>query len=182
MPRYTTFFRASMLAAMIVYGQQAFAGCADFLKVSMRALHAKSSVDLCELSDGKPLLIVNTASHCGFTPQFKGLEEIYQEYKGSGLEVIGFSSNDFNQEASSEAKAAKICYVNNGVSFTMLAPTSVRGANANSVFRELTARAGAPDWNFNKYVVSRDGDVVQRFGSSVAPENETLRNAIEAAL
>ena len=84
-------------------------------------------MNICQAFAGKPLLIVNTASHCGYTPQFKGLEAAWQKYKSRGLVVVGFASDDFNQEDADEAKAAEICFLNNGVTFTMLAPMHVNG-------------------------------------------------------
>jgi glutathione peroxidase len=124
------------------------------------------------------MLIVNTASHCGYTPQFKGLEALHRKYQARGLVVVGFPSDDFNQEAKSEAKTADVCYVNYGVTFTMLAPSLVTGAKGNPVFSELNRRAGEPSWNFNKYLVGADGKSVQRFDSD-APQ---LTRAIEQLL
>jgi glutathione peroxidase len=128
------------------------------------------------------LLIVNTASHCGFTPQFKGLEALHKKYQSRGLTVIGFPSNDFRQEAKDEAKTADICYVNYGVTFTMLAPSSVTGTDANPVFQELNRRAGEPSWNFNKYLVSADGEVVKHFDSGVTPDSAELTRAVAQLL
>ena len=96
--------------------------------------------------------------------------------------VVGFPSDDFNQEAKSEAKTADVCYVNYGVTFTMLAPSSVTGAKGNPVFRELNRRAGEPSWNFNKYLVSADGKLVQRFDSDVTPDSPQLTRAVEQLL
>ena len=154
----------------------------EFLNQEFRKLHSKESVNLCAVSDGKPVLVINTASHCGYTKQFEGLEALHQQYREQGLAVVGFASNDFRQEARSEEKAAEVCYVNYGVTFTMLAPTHVRGDNANPVFAELGRQAGAPSWNFNKYLVSADGKVVEHFGSNIKPQSAELRNAIERAL
>ena len=148
----------------------------------MKKLHASKNVPLCELTTGKPLLIINTASHCGFTPQFKQLEAIHQEYKDKGLVVIGFASNSFKQEAKSEEAAADICYVNYGVSFTMLAPSPVRGDNANEVFKWLAEKSKAPRWNFNKYLVSADREAVKHFGSMTKPSGKKFRAAIESII
>jgi len=154
--------------------------CPDFLNQDYRKLHSTESINLCEAFDGKNLLIVNTASHCGFTPQFKALEAVYQQYKDQNFSVIGFASDDFKQEDANEAKAAVICYINYGVTFTMLAPTAVTGAGANPTFKALAAATEAPGWNFNKYVVSADGKQISYFGSRVKPNDAKLSQAIEA--
>ena len=156
--------------------------CPAFLDHEFRKLHSSQKVNLCKDFAGKPMLIVNTASHCGFTPQFKGLEAVHEKYKDKGLAVVGFSSNDFNQEAADEEKAAEVCFVNNGVTFTMLSTTNVKGANANPVFKALAAQTSEPKWNFNKYVVSADGKSVQYFDSRVTPESPEMTAAIEKAL
>lgn len=158
------------------------ASCPEYLDQSMRRLHSKEEVNLCEVTAGKPVLIVNTASHCGYTPQFKGLEALHKSYAEQGLVVLGFASDSFKQEADSEEKAADVCYVNYGVSFTMLAPTPVRGAQANAVFQTLNAKAGAPKWNFNKYLVDGEGNVIEHFDSGISPDNPRLISAIEEAL
>jgi glutathione peroxidase len=156
--------------------------CAAFLNQEYRKLHSSQSVNLCKAFAGKPMLIVNTASHCGFTPQFKGLEAVHEKYKNRGLAVVGFASDDFNQEAKDEAEAADTCFVNYGVTFTMLAPQHVKGPDANAVFRELARQTQEPKWNFNKYLVSADGKVVQHFDSRVAPDSQQLNDAIEKML
>ena len=128
------------------------------------------------------MLIVNTASHCGFTKQLKGLEEIHQKYLRENLAVIGFASDDFWQGADSEAEAADICYVNYGVTFTMISQSSVRGKNANQIFSELAKHVGGPTWNFNKYLVDKNGTAVARYGSRTSPNSEKLISSIEALL
>ena len=160
----------------------AAASCPAFLNQEYRKLHSSDSVNLCALVAGKPLLIVNTASHCGFTPQFKGLEATYQKYKSRGLVVVGFSSDDFNQEAKDEAEAATMCFINYGVKFTMLAPQHVKGAEANAVFKELARQTQEPQWNFNKYLVTADGKVAQHFDSQVSPDSKQFNEAIEKLL
>jgi len=148
----------------------------------MKKLHSSKDIPLCDLTTGKPLLVVNTASHCGFTPQFKQLEAIHQEYKDKGLVVIGFASNSFKQEAKSEEAAADICYVNYGVTFTMVAPSPVRGEEANAVFKWLAEQSKAPRWNFNKYLVSADRSTVKHFGSMTKPSGKKFRAAIDDLL
>ncbi len=158
------------------------AACPAWLNQDYRKLHSSQKVNLCQAFAGRPLLIVNTASHCGFTPQFKGLEAAHQKYKDRGLVVVGFASDDFNQEDADEGKAAEICFLNNGVTFTMLAPTHVKGKESNPVFQELARQSKAPSWNFNKYLVRADGKVVQHLGSTVAPDSREFATAVEALL
>ncbi len=160
----------------------AFAACPEWMDTSMRKLHSSETVNFCEDYWGRPMLIVNTASHCGFTKQLKGLEKIHKEYYKAGLAVIGFASNDFWQGADSEAEAAEICYVNFGVTFTMIAQSSVRGKNANKIFAELSEQVGSPSWNFNKYLVGRDGNIAVRYGSNTSPDSRKLTSAIESIL
>jgi glutathione peroxidase len=156
--------------------------CPPFLSQEYRKLHSSDNVSLCALVAGKPALIVNTASHCGFTPQFKGLEQVHEKYKTRGLVVVGFSSDDFNQEAKDEAEAATMCFINYGVTFTMLAPQHVKGPEANAVFKELARQTREPRWNFNKYLVAADGTVVQHFDSRVAPDSPQFNDALEKLL
>jgi glutathione peroxidase len=129
------------------------------------------------------VLAVLVSSLCGFSnPQFKELEIVHKKYRDRGLEVVGFASNDFNQEAKDEQKAADVCYVNYGVTFTMFAPTHVRGDEANPIFRELANQSQAPAWNFNKYLVDSTGKVVKHFDSSTTPDSAVLQQAIESIL
>lgn len=156
--------------------------CPAFLNYDLPRLHSNDSVNLCEMANGKPLLIVNTASHCGFTRQFEGLEALHQNYKDKNLMVVGFASNDFNQEAKTEEEAARVCRENFGVTFTMIAPSYVKGQRANPVFREINRQSQAPSWNFNKYLISPEGKVVKHFGSRVKPDDAALTQAIEEML
>ncbi len=164
---------------LLSFSVNAAATCPEFLNHNLRKLHSQDTVNLCEVAAGKPLLIVNTASHCGYTSQFTGLEQLHEAYKDRGLVVVGFASNDFRQEAKDESEAAAICYKNYGVTFTMMAPTSVRGDGANPVFAELARQSDSPSWNFNKYLVDSDGAVIERFGSNTKPQSDTLIAAIE---
>ena len=166
----------------VVATASAAQSCPAFLDQEYRKLHSSESVNLCTLGAGKPLLIVNTASHCGYTPQFEGLEEAYQKYKARGLVVVGFSSDDFNQEAKDEGEAATMCFINYGVKFTMLAPQHVKGPEANAVFKELARQTREPMWNFNKYLVTADGKVAQYFDSGVEPDSQQFNEAVEKLL
>lgn len=155
--------------------------CPAYLDQDFRKLHSSEKVNICQAAAGKPMLIVNTASNCGFTPQYKGLEAVHQKYKGK-LAVVGFASNDFNQETADEAKSAEICFLNNGVTFPVMAATKVKGADANPVFRELNKQSSEPKWNFNKYLVSADGKVAKYFPSNVAPDSPEFTAALESLL
>lgn len=174
--------RTLAAVSCLVISGAAIGACPDYLDHSMRKLHSKEEVNLCAVQAGKPMLVINTASHCGYTPQFKGLESLHKKYGKDGLVVVGFASDDFRQEAKDEEKAAEVCYVNYGVTFTMIAPSHVKGDQANPVFRALAAQSGEPRWNFNKYLVDGSGKVVQHFGSGTAPEDTALNAAIESVL
>ncbi len=175
--------RVLALLVVSLLNMQAFAAtCPSYLNLEMRRLHSQDKVNLCELTQGKPVLIVNTASNCGFTPQFKALETLHKQYKDKGLVVIGFPSDDFFQEENDEKDTAKVCYLNYGVTFTMLATSPVRGADANSVFKYLGDKAGSPKWNFYKYLVSGDGNTVVQFNAKVKPDSAELKQAIESVL
>jgi glutathione peroxidase len=115
------------------------------------------------------VLIVNTATECGFTPQFRGLQSLYDEYKADGLVVLGFPSNDFaGQEPRSERQIGEFCRANYGVTFPMFSKTKVTGASKHPLFAEI----GEPDWNFNKYLLNRSGRLVERWGAAAEPNGE----------
>lgn len=172
------------LLALALLPVAAFAAddCPELLRHELRRLNSDTVVDLCQRYGGKPLLIVNTASHCGYTPQFKELETLHQRYRERGLVVLGFPSDDFRQEAKDEQTTAEVCYINYGVSFDMFAPIGVRGKNAHPLFRALAAQSEPPRWNFHKFVVGRDGRVIAAFPSKVKPTDPALIEAIESAL
>lgn len=161
---------------------QAAPAASPLLDHSFRRLHGAETLNLRERYAGQPLLIVNTASHCGYTGQFKELEALHQRYRAQGLKVLGFSSDDFNQEADNEAKAANVCFVNFGVTFDMFAPIHVRGGDAHPLFRELARQSQAPRWNFYKYVVDGRGKVVASFESAVKPDAPEVVAALERAI
>lgn len=145
-------------------------------------LHSSETLDMQQFS-GHPMLVINTASFCGFTGQFEGLEALHQSYKDQGLRVVGFPSNDFRQEAKDEEKAAEVCFVNFGVTFDMAQPIAVRGKDAHPIFKELARQSGkAPRWNFYKYVLNKEGEVTAVFGSRTKPDDAKLKAAIEAVL
>ena len=158
------------------------ASCAQWLEHEVTRLNSSDPVDLCAETAGKPVLLVNTASYCGFTYQFTELESLYQRFKDEGLVVIGFPSDDFNQEDDNASATAEICYINHGVTFPMTEVVKVKNADAHPVFAHLGSETEAPGWNFNKYLVGKDGEVLAHFGSTVEPDAEELIAAIEAAL
>jgi glutathione peroxidase len=174
--------RALAMSLPLLSGSVWADNCPAYLNHEFQKLHSSETVNICKAYAGKPLLIVNTASHCGYTPQFKGLEALNEKYKRRGLILVGFPSDDFNQEAKDEAETAQVCYENYGVTFTMLSPLPVKGAAANPVFKELNRQSHEPTWNFNKYLVKPDGSVVQYFDSDVTPESPELTQAIERLL
>ena len=140
-------------------------------------------VSLCQFS-GKVLLIVNTASECGYTPQYEGLERLYRRYRERGLVVLGFPANDFGgQEPGSNKEIAQFCRVNYDITFPVFAKTTVVGAKTNPLFRELAAKTGQPPrWNFHKYLVDRIGQPVAAFESVVEPEDARITSRIERLL
>lgn len=156
--------------------------CPDWLNQEFRQLHSSNTFNLCEKYQGKALLIVNTASHCGFTPQLSGLEVLHQRYKNQGLAVVGFASNDFRQAAKSEAQAAAICYENYGVTFTMAAPIRIKGEDAHPLFKKLAKETQAPTWNFNKYLISAKGKRIEHFNSSISPTDQAFKKKIASYL
>lgn len=184
MSRYSVIRYLAIIAVLWGYSGAASAAdsCPAYLNQDLRKLRSTETINICKAYAGKPLLLVNTASHCGFTPQFKGLEALHEKYKDSGLVVIGFPSDDFNQEAKDEAETAEVCYINYGVKFTMLSESSVKGADASPIFKELAKQTAAPAWNFNKYLVKPDGTVVQHFDSKVTPDSAEMTQAITKLL
>ncbi len=132
---------------------------------------------------GRVLLVVNTASFCGFTPQYAALQRLHERYAARGLVVLGVPSNDFNQEAGTNQQVREFCDAQFGIDFPMAGLTRVRGVQAHPFFRWAGARAGGePRWNFHKYLVARDGRTVRGFATSVAPDSPAMVQAIEAAL
>ena len=132
---------------------------------------------------GKVALVVNTASECGFTPQYAGLEKLYEEYQSKGLVILGFPSNDFGaQEPGSAEQIKTFCQKNYGVTFPMFEKVATKGGSQSPVYKLLTASYGEPKWNFHKYLVGKDGQVRRAFPSNVAPDARELRAAVDAAL
>ena len=159
------------------------ASCPAVLKHSFKRLQDEAPQDLCQYA-GKVVLVVNTASYCGFTKQYEGLEKLYAKYSPRGLVVLGFPSNDFgNQEPGNAKEIADLCYNTYGVKFPMFAKTPVTGPNANPLHAALARQTGKePKWNFTKYLIGRDGKMVEYFPSKVTPEDPQLVGKIEQAL
>jgi glutathione peroxidase len=157
--------------------------CPKSLDFSLKQLRGDTVVNFCEAFGGKVVLAVNTASRCGYTPQFKGLEALYQKYKDQGFVVLGFPSDDFKQEYAQAEKTAEVCYLNYGVTFPMFTKTSVTGETANPFFKGLSGATGtAPAWNFFKYLIDRQGKVREAYASEITPENAKLQETIAALL
>lgn len=158
------------------------AACPATLQHTYLRLQDEKPQSLCQYS-GKVVLVVNTASFCGFTGQYKGLEELYARYKDKGLVVLGFPSNDFAQEKGSNKEIADFCENTFGVKFPMFAKSSVKGPEASPLYRQLAQLSGtAPRWNFHKYLLGRDGKLVDHYASFTGPDNKGLVRAIEQQL
>jgi len=171
----------------LVWGLSASAAnatCAPLLDYSYRPLTERSEqVRLCERFDDQVILVVNTASKCGYTPQYEGLELLNARYAERGFAVAGFPSNDFGgQEPGTEAEIREFCTLTYGVKFPMFEKTTVVGDDADPFYQALTALGGPPKWNFHKYLIARDGSFIAAFPSSVKPEDPKLVEAIEQAL
>lgn len=160
----------------------AAAACPALLGYTFPSLIDQSTA-LCQF-EGKVLLVVNTASECGYTPQYQGLEALYRRYRDKGLVVLGFPANDFGgQEPGSNGDIARFCEVNYGVSFPMFAKSGVSASNANPFYAALAKKTGErPEWNFHKYLIDRSGDTVLSFGSAVEPGDRMLVGEIERML
>ncbi|WP_105173080.1 glutathione peroxidase [Pseudoalteromonas sp. T1lg24] len=181
MKRLKNIVLTSLLAPSLFAFSVSATECNDFTNQDVRKLRSKESINLCQFKD-KPLLIVNTASNCGFTPQFEQLEALHKEYKEQGLVVLGFPSDSFFQEENDEKDTAEMCFINYGVTFNMMATSDVKGSDANPIFKHLADKTRSPSWNFNKYLVSKDRQTITHFGSRVKPQSEELKQAIEKAL
>jgi len=160
---------------VISNGEQEYAeGCPEIFHHTMKQLHSSKMLNLCEVTHGQPVLLVNTASHCGFTDQFGDLEKLHKEYEEKGLIVLGVSSDSFNQEADDEAEAADVCFKNFGVTFTMLSTVPVRGDDAHPLFQEVARQDQFPRWNFYKFLINREGQVVASNSSFGMPDKDLI--------
>jgi len=158
------------------------AACPRILQHTVLRLQDEKPQALCQYA-GQVLVVVNTASYCGFTSQYKGLEALSAKYKDRGLVVLGFPSNDFSQEPDSNAKIADFCENTFGVKFPMFAKTTVRGPDALPFYKQLADITGTtPKWNFYKYIISRDGQHIKSFSSMTGPQDKSFVQEVEKQL
>lgn len=158
--------------------------CPETLNFTKRTLAGDSEVNLCKEYLGKVVVVVNTASKCGYTYQYDGLEALYRKYKARGLVVIGFPSNDFGgQEPGTEKQIQAFCRLTYGVKFPMYEKTKTSRSNAGPIYKTLARLSGEyPQWNFHKYVLDRNGKLVASFNSKVEPQSTKIISTIEGLL
>ena len=188
-----SFYIRSILAATTVFASLLWqpvaqaatppdSACPTLLQQNVLRLQDEKPQSLCQYA-GKVVVVVNTASFCGFTSQYEGLEALHAKYKDQGLVVLGFPSNDFSQETGSNKQIADFCENTFGVKFPMFTKTSVTGNQASPLFKQLSAKTGtAPKWNFYKYVISRSGQNVESFNSMADPKSKSFVREIEKQL
>lgn len=180
--RIATALLISLPLALWIPPSHAASVCPSLLKHEFKRLPGGKTESLCAHT-GKVILVVNTASRCGFTPQFEGLQKLYTQYKNKGLVVLGFPSNDFNQEPAEGEQIANFCRINYGVDFPIYEKSSVKGVKANAFYKGLIQASGEePKWNFHKYLITRDGKTVVPLHSRVEPDSREMRTKIEAML
>jgi glutathione peroxidase len=174
--------RRCLISLLFLAHLPAMAACPALLDRTVQTIDERPQ-SLCEYTD-KVVLIVNTASQCGYTPQYEGLEDLYRKYRARGLVILGFPSNDFGgQEPGSNKEIASFCVNQYAVDFPMFGKSRVRGAAANPLFAELAKATGkAPQWNFHKYLIDRGGREVLSFGTQVEPTDPRLVSSIEKFL
>ncbi len=157
------------------------AACSELYNHQLVTLQG-DKINLCDYQD-KPILVVNTASKCGFTPQFDALEGVYSKYKDKGLLVVGFPSNDFRQEPGNDKQIGDFCKLTYSVKFPMITKSSVTGPDANPLYKQLSAKTGqAPMWNFYKYVILPGGKDVYAYSSDVKPDSAEILDRIKPSL
>jgi glutathione peroxidase len=177
-------FVAPIFIALLLEGSSLAMAKESFFSLKANGLNGKE-VDFKQYS-GKVVLIVNTASKCGYTPQFGSMQTIHKKYENAGLVVMGFPSDSFNQESLEGIKIGEFCEKNYGVDFKMFEKAPVKGDKTQPVFKFLVKQSKEPTqevaWNFEKFLVNRKGQVIARFGSSTKPDSDMIRGAIEQAL
>lgn len=174
-----------VLFALLASGSALAQQCGDLVAAKFRPLAGKETVDLCKAYAGKVLLVVNTASKCGYTPQYEGLEALNAKYADRGFAVLGFPSNDFRQqEPGTESEIRDFCTLTYGVKFPIFEKVHVKEESAHPFYAGLAAASGGryPSWNFYKYLIDRNGKVVADFASKVAPDDRDLVTRIEGLL
>ena len=177
-------FNLILIAGGLMMTANATAGCAPALDFEKRRLAGDETVRLCDAYQGQVILVVNTASKCGFTGQYEGLEKLYDKYRERGFVVLGFPSNDFaNQEPGTEEQIQEFCRLTYSVEFPMFEKIHVKKGVADPFFAGLAEKAGAyPKWNFYKYLIDRNGNVVDYFSSITSPDSNKVVSAIERLL
>lgn len=172
------------IALLMLFVATAAANNSDLLDKDFRRLASDEQVNLSEDYLGQVILVVNTASKCGNTPQYEGLEKLHQEYGGEGFVVLGFPSNDFfGQEPGTEAEIQEFCRMTYNVGFPMFEKVTVKKGDAHPFFEELAAAAGTyPTWNFHKFLIGRDGNLIREFSPRTQPYDDELIAELEAAL
>ncbi|MEJ2604460.1 MAG: glutathione peroxidase, partial [Gammaproteobacteria bacterium] len=168
--------RSLLMTVLLAATAPVLACDSALLNQDFRRLASEESVNLCDAYEGKVVLVVNTASKCGNTPQYEGLEGLYEEYGKDGLVVLGFPSNDFmGQEPGTEDEIQEFCRMTYGVKFPMFEKTTVREENAHPFFRALAEAAGTyPQWNFHKYLIGRDGRLITAFSPRTKPYDQDV--------
>jgi glutathione peroxidase len=172
-----------ILLSVLLLGasNMANSACSDLYNHQLITLQG-DKVNLCDYQD-KPILVVNTASKCGFTPQFDALESLYSKYKQNGLLVIGFPSNDFRQEPGNDKQIGDFCKLTYAVKFPMMKKSTVSGISANPFYKQLSAKTGQePKWNFYKYVILPGGKDVYAYSSDVKPDSAEILDRIKPSL
>ncbi len=179
-----SFFASTTIMAEPIKGPPTENGCPAALNFTMRKLGSEESVNFCEAFKDKVVLIVNTASKCGFTNQYAGLEQLYSEYQDKGLVVVGFPSNDFaNQEPGNEKEIKEFCRLTFGVKFPMFEKVHAAQDNASPIYKTLGDMAGEyPKWNFHKYLLNTKGELIGSFSGFTKPDDEKLVSLIKENL
>jgi len=180
--------RSSLASAVFVLASCVFASqsqaCALLEGIDVRMLASDERVNLCDTYHGKVLLIVNTASKCAYTPQYEGLEALYKKYNERGLVVLGFPSDDFGgQEPGAEGEIKRFCRLTYSVNFPMFEKTHARKDKAGALYQRLGEMSGEfPRWNFHKYLLDREGNLVGSYSSSTGPQSDRLVEKIQSLL
>ena len=174
---------SSLLLMLPLFAHADAASCPDALNHTVRELNGNKEVNLCDEYGGKVVLIVNTASKCGLTPQYEGLESLYLEKKDDGFVVLGFPANNFmGQEPGTNEQIAQFCSEKFDVTFPMFAKVEAKGKKAHPLFAHLAELSEEPSWNFTKYLVDREGNFVERFGPRTTPDDKEMIAAIDELL